>query len=72
MSVVQSDIADVNDIQQRGLAIVQPGYRAWLITVTDPAGGRVDDLETGKPRVAVWLAASRRERTYKSAHTRAE
>lgn len=54
LSIVQSDIAGPDHIQQRGLAVVQPGYRARLVAVADPllAVGRVDDLETGQPRVA--------------------
>jgi len=44
VSVIQSDVTDVDDIQQRGFSIVQPGYRAWLIAVANPAGGRVNDV----------------------------
>jgi len=47
-SVVQSDVADSDDVQQRGFAIIQPGYRAWLVAVTDSPAGRVENLETGE------------------------
>jgi hypothetical protein len=44
VAVVQSDVADVDDIQQRGYAIVQPGHCALLVAGADPVGGRVDDV----------------------------
>jgi len=43
-SVVQSDVADSDDVQQRGFAIIQPGYRAWLVAVTDSPAGRVENV----------------------------
>lgn len=49
--VVQSDVAVPDNVQQRGFAVIQPGNRAWLVAVTDPRGGRIDDLQSDEPRV---------------------
>ena len=60
VSVVQSDVANLDNIQQRGDAVIHPGYGAWLAAMADSAGGRVVDLETNELRASrMWLPASR-------------
>ena len=48
ISVVQSDIAEADHVQQGSLAVVQPGYHARLATMAGPAVGGVDDLGAGE------------------------
>lgn len=61
VSIVQSDVADFDNIEQRGDTVIHPGYSAWLPAMTDPASRRVDDLETSELRsLAGWLPASMR------------
>jgi len=43
-TVVQGDTTNSDYVQQRSLAVVQPGDCAWLATVADSGLGRVDDI----------------------------
>lgn len=68
-SIVQSDIADFDNVQQRSHAIVQPGQCARLATTADPACRRVDNLETGEPGGQQRGYHQLRGHTYRSAQT---
>jgi hypothetical protein len=66
ISVVQSDVAEADHVQQGSFAVVQPGYHARLATVAGPAVGGIDDLGAGE---FGWRSLGAGGRTYRFAPT---